>query len=67
MRLTALSRHVTAVQVYAPPDRPFVAIEPQFNWTDPFSDAWPTGTNTGMVVLPPDADVTWAVRWELLA
>ena len=67
MRLTALSRHVTAVQVYAPPDRPFVAIEPQFNWTDPFSDVWPAGTNTGMVVLPPDGDVTWAVRWELLA
>jgi hypothetical protein len=22
--------------------------------------------NTGMVVLPPDADVTWAVRWQLL-
>jgi galactose mutarotase-like enzyme len=67
MRLTAQSRHVTAVQVYAPPDRPFIAIEPQFNWTDPFSDIWPADANTGMVVLPPDADVTWAVRWELLS
>ena len=66
MRLTAQSRHVTAVQVYAPPDRPFIAIEPQFNWTDPFSEVWPADVNTGMVVLPPDADVTWAVRWELL-
>ena len=66
MRLTALSRQVTAVQVYAPQGRPFVAIEPQFNWTDPFSDVWPADVNTGMVVLPPDADVTWAVRWELL-
>jgi galactose mutarotase-like enzyme len=67
MRLTALSRHVSAVQVYAPTGRPFVAIEPQFNWTDPFSDVWPEDANTGMVVLPPDADVTWAVRWELLS
>lgn len=66
MRLTALSRHVTAVQVYAPPGRPFVAIEPQFNWTDPFGEVWPSDVNTGMVVLPPGADVTWAVRWELL-
>ena len=66
MRLTALSHHVTAVQVYAPPDRPFVVIEPQFNWADPFSDVWAPDVNTGMVVLPPDADVTWAVRWQLL-
>jgi aldose 1-epimerase len=66
MRLTSLSRQVTAVQVYAPPDRPFVAIEPQFNWTDPFSDVWPADANTGMVVLLPDADVTWSVRWQLL-
>jgi galactose mutarotase-like enzyme len=67
MRLTALSRHVTAVQVYAPPHRPFLAIEPQFNWADPFGDVWPADVNTGMVVLPPEADVTWAVRWELLS
>jgi galactose mutarotase-like enzyme len=67
MRLTALSHHVTAVQVYAPPGRPFVAIEPQFNWTDPFSEIWAPDVNTGMVVLPPDADVTWAIRWELLS
>lgn len=67
MRLTALSRHVTAVQVYAAPGQPFVAIEPQFNWTDPFSEVWPADVNTGMVALPPDADVTWAVRWELLS
>jgi aldose 1-epimerase len=66
MRLTALSRHVNAVQVYSPPGRPFVAIEPQFNWTDPFSDVWPADVNTGIAVLAPDADVTWAIRWELL-
>jgi aldose 1-epimerase len=67
MRLTALSRQVTAVQVYSPPSRSFVVIEPQFNWADPFSGVWPADTNTGMVVLSPDADVTWAARWELLS
>ena len=66
MRLTALSKAVTAVQLYAPPDRPFAVIEPQFNWADPFSEVWSADVNTGMVVLPPDADVTWAVRWHLL-
>ena len=66
MRLTALSRLVSAVQLYAPPDRPFAVLEPQFNWADPFADLWPADVNTGMVVLPPDGDVTWAVRWDLL-
>ena len=66
MRLTALSRHVSAVQLYAPPDGAFVVIEPQFNWADPFSDVWPAGVDTGMVVVRPDEDITWAVRWELL-
>lgn len=67
MRLSALSQHVNAVQVYSPPGSPFVAIEPQFNWTDPFSDVWPSDVNTGMALLRPDADVTWAIRWQLLA
>jgi aldose 1-epimerase len=66
MRLTALSRHISAVQLYAPPDGAFAVIEPQFNWADPFSDVWPAGVNTGMVVVRPDEDITWAVRWELL-
>jgi aldose 1-epimerase len=50
MRLTALSRQVTVVQLYAPPSEAFAVIEPQFNWADPFSDFWPTDVNTGMVV-----------------
>ena len=66
MRLTALSRHVSAVQLYAPPGEAFAVIEPQFNWADPFSDVWPAKVNTGMVVLRPNDDITWAVRWELL-
>jgi aldose 1-epimerase len=65
MRLTATSRQVTAVQLYAPSDRAFAVIEPQFNWADPFGRVWAAEVNTGMVVLRPDADVTWAVQWNL--
>ena len=44
---------VSAVQVYAPPDRSIVCVEPQFNWSDPFGKDWPAGTDTGIVWLQP--------------
>jgi galactose mutarotase-like enzyme len=66
LRLTSLSPHVRALQMYAPPDRPFVVIEPQFNLADPFSRVWDREIDTGMVVLTPGNAVTWAARWELL-
>ncbi len=66
LRLIATSPHVQAVQVYAPPDEAFVVLEPQFNRADPFSPVWPRGTDTGMVVVPPGEDVTWAVQLDLL-
>jgi aldose 1-epimerase len=65
IRLTALSPHVKAIQIYAPQAESFVAIEPQFNLTDPFSKVWAPGVDTGMVVLKPGECVTWAVRLEL--
>lgn len=65
LRITALSPDVQALQVYSRPDKAFVVIEPQFNWADPYSAVWPRDRDTGMVVLPPGVDVTWAVRWEL--
>jgi aldose 1-epimerase len=66
VRLTALSPHVRAVQVYSRPDQPFVVVEPQFNWPDPFSDIWPPGTDTGIVVLAPGEQVKWAIRAQLI-
>jgi galactose mutarotase-like enzyme len=54
---------VRAFQVYAPPDKAFVALEPQFNLADPFGPEW-KGRDTGMVMVPPggaaayDAEVT---------
>ena len=55
-----------AIQVYAPPDKNFVAIEPQFNLTDPFNeDIWGKNANKGMAILEPGQSVTYKVKIEL--
>lgn len=66
-RLDVIGRspEIQAVQVYAPPDHAYVAIEPQFNLADPFGDVWPPGTDTGMVTLAPGGAVSYDVRLEL--
>lgn len=66
LQIIARSSHVRAIQVYAPPDATFVAIEPQFNWTDPFGEEWPSGTDTGMVVLAPGEEVTHTILLRLV-
>lgn len=65
LRIVAPSPHVTAVQVYAPVDKPYVALEPQFNWADPYGAEWPAGADTGMVTLQPGELVAYSVRLEL--
>ena len=52
------------MQVYAPPDKAFAAIEEQSNFADPFSSIW-KGMDTGMITLAPGQGVTWKVRLEL--
>jgi aldose 1-epimerase len=64
LRVKALSPEITAFQMYAPPDKPFVAIETQFNWADPYSPVW-KGRDTGMKVLKPGESVTYSVRLEI--
>ncbi len=64
LRVIAVSPQIEAVQVYAPPNKPFVAIEPQFNYGDPFGKEWKT-TDTGMVTLQPADTVAWHTRLEL--
>ncbi len=57
---------VKAVQVYAPTDQAFVAIEPQFNLTDPFNEeTWGSGANRGMEILQPGESTTYRVSLEL--
>jgi len=55
-----------AVQIYAPPDENFVAIEPQFNLTDPFNESiWGKDANKGMAILEPGQSVTYMIKIEL--
>jgi aldose 1-epimerase len=65
LRVVAVSPPVQAIQVYAPPDRDFVALEPQLNWADPFGAQWGPDVDTGMVMLEPRESVTYSVRLEL--
>ena len=64
IKVEGLSPEIKTVQVYAPPAKQFVAIEPQFNFADPFGKEW-NGGDTGMVVLQPGQAVTWKVRLRL--
>lgn len=61
LRLATRSPPVRAVQVFAPPDRPVVVIEPQFNLGDPFSPVWEGAQDTGMIPLQPGAEVRYEV------
>lgn len=64
LRLITLSPQIKSIQVYAPPTKNFVAIEPQFNLPDPYGKVWGSA-NTGMVLLQPGQSVSWRVRLEL--
>ena len=65
LRLTALSPQVKAIQAYAPPDKDYIVIEPQFNLADPFNTKIWGHRNTGMDWLAPGQSVSWHVRLEL--
>jgi aldose 1-epimerase len=64
LRLVTVSPQIKSIQVYAPPDKNFVAIEPQLNLPDPYSSNWGS-VDTGMVLLEPGQSVSWQVRLEL--
>lgn len=53
------------MQTFAPPDKPFVVLEPQFNWADPFGALWREPRGKGMVTLAPGESVAYRVRLEL--
>jgi aldose 1-epimerase len=65
VRILALSPHIKAIQVYAPPDKNFVAVEPQFNLADPYNTKIWGKRDTGMVLLQPGQSVSWHIRLEL--
>ena len=66
LRIATPTPEVKAIQVYAPPDQPFVVIEPQFNLADPYSSVW-SGMDTGMVRLRPGGRLVYEVRVEPFA
>jgi galactose mutarotase-like enzyme len=65
LRVVAASPPVRAIQVYAPPDKAFIVVEPQFNRADPFGPEWGEGAETGMALLEPGESVVYSARLEL--
>jgi galactose mutarotase-like enzyme len=61
MHIIGLSPEIKSIQVYAPKDKAFTAVEEQFNYGDPLGKVW-KGADTGMVTLKPGQSVTWKVR-----
>jgi galactose mutarotase-like enzyme len=64
VKIIGLSPEIKAIQMYAPPNKSFVAIEHQFNLADPFNKVWGS-TDTGMVTLKPGQSTKWHVRLNL--
>jgi len=64
VRITASAPQIHAIQVYAPLDKQFVVLEPQFNYAEPFSRIWGE-TDTGMQILQPGQTATYVVKLEL--
>ena len=58
LSIASAAHQVRAFQVYAPPEKPFVVVEPQFNLADPFGPEWGS-RNTGMVMIPPGGATTY--------
>jgi aldose 1-epimerase len=59
--IEGLSPLIKTIQMYAPPDKQFVAIEHQYNFADPFGKEWGS-MDTGMVTLKPGQSTRWHVR-----
>ncbi|MGH7744846.1 MAG: aldose 1-epimerase, partial [Candidatus Dormibacteria bacterium] len=65
LRIIAVSPEIKAIQVYAPVDKNFVAVEPQFNLGDPYDKKVWGSKDTGIVTLKPGQSVSWHIRVEL--
>ncbi len=65
VKITSASPAVNAYQCYAPPDKPFIVLEPQFNIGDPFNKSVWKDRDTGIVLLAPNHDVVYDAVVEL--
>lgn len=64
IRMIGMSPEIKAIQFYAPRDKPFVALEEQYNLGDPLGPVWGK-RDTGMITLAPGQSTTWKVRLQL--
>jgi aldose 1-epimerase len=60
LRIASPTAQVSALQVYAPPTKSFVVVEPQFNLADPYGAEW-RGRDTGMATIPPGRSLAYEV------
>jgi len=65
VRILGISPQIKSIQVYAPPEKNFVAVEPQFNLVDPYNKKVWGKRDTGIVSVQPGQSVTWHVKLEL--
>jgi len=65
LRVVAASAQIKAIQVYGPPEKGFVVLEPQFNRADPFGPEWGPDVDTGMAILAPGESAVYSARLEL--
>ena len=64
--LNVTANHVVnAMQLYAPVDKPFVAIEPQMNFPDPFNKSIWSEKNTGIKMLKENEEMDYTVKINL--
>jgi galactose mutarotase-like enzyme len=61
LTIASPSPRVRAFQIYAPPDQPFVVVEPQFNLADPFGVEW-GGRDTGIAMVPPGGAASYEAQ-----
>jgi len=65
IKITAISKQIRTIQMYAPPTKNFVAIEPQFNLSDPYDKKVWADQDTGVVFLKPGESTTWHIQLAL--
>jgi galactose mutarotase-like enzyme len=61
LKIEGLSPEIKTIQMYAPPNQSFAAIEHQYNFADPFGKEWGK-MDTAMVTLKPGESTKWHVR-----
>ncbi len=65
IKIIAVSKDIKAIQMYAPSSKNFVAIEPQYNLSNPYDKKLWGNRDTGVVFLNPGQSTTWHVQFAI--